>query len=791
MHLRTLGGLVLEGSGLQRPKPLVLLAYLCLEGSKPRRFLAELFWPDASDPMNSLAVALGQIRKAAPGALGADESRAWTDMACDALELTEALRSNQFDAAIALYAGAFLEGAEDAGLGVELEEWVFGKREALAGQVREALIEHAEREAGLGRFTEAARHAETALEMTRTAEPDPELWVRLYPLLVAGGSPLAETVRGEAQSWSLELELSSEAARGRLRQTFVGRDMELERLLGLAPGAWAWVRGGPGAGKTALLRRLERLGGGTYLPARSGLPFATLEPLLGAEVAGGNEGALLRKLATLTGSWLLDGWEQMDTESRGLLERLRRFGARARVVIASRDEVAFAPDLRLELGALTRDALEALPDAFEATGGVPALLEAWLRHEPLETALEARLTGLEDETREVHGALALLETPNLSLVRQALKLNAGSFARALEQLVGAGLIEPSGLVRGRETALRALEARPALESRLALALARRLDGPSALPLYRRARALWEPEDHPCLERAYRAWALEALRRGFPQRAAEALIDAPPELGLSSLRVRALERAGQYREALEGLRDLPSSHEIEALRGTLLWRLGKPDEARQAAESALGGEGEVRAEACNTLGLLELSVGGYTEALGHFRRAATLWLASGEPERWAGALNNQAVVRAELGEDAEEAFREALEAAGEHPVQRALVMLSLGRVHERRGHTDQAKALYGEAAALAEDAGSLASAARAWNNLGALYHRLEQLDEARSAYRRALEFAQRVGERLLLGTVLANIAEIDGDDESLEEALRLFEQAGHMAMADRYRKQFGA
>jgi tetratricopeptide (TPR) repeat protein len=460
-------------------------------------------------------------------------------------------------------------------------------------------------------------------------------------------------------------------------------------------------------------------------------------------------------------------------------------------MIASRIEAAFAFDVQLELGALSTQALADLPGAFETTGGMPALVEAWLRHEPLTTALETRLTGLENTSREVHGALALLETPDLGLVRQALELDAPSFARALAPLLAAGLIEPSGQVRGRETVLHALGTRPSLEARLALMLARRLDGLAALPLYRQARTLWESQDLPRLERAYRAWALESLHRGFPGRAAEALSDAPPELGLLSLRVRALERAGQYREALEALVDQAHSPEIQALRSSLLWRLGRPLEARQAAESALEGDDQARAEACNTLGLLELSSGQYPAALGHFRRAATLWLATGERERWAGALNNQAIVRTELGEDAQAAFKEALEAAGNHPVQKSLVLLSLGRVQERRGQTDQAQALYRQTAALAEDAGSLASAARAWNNLGASQHRLEHHAEARSSYQRALELAGRVGERLLVGTVLANLAELDDDRESLEEALRLFEQAGHLAMAERYRKQFGA
>ena len=76
MRLQTLGGLRLEGADFQRPKPLLLLAYLAVEGAKDRRHLAELFWPDASEPATSLRVALGQLRKGAPGVLGGDKDPA-------------------------------------------------------------------------------------------------------------------------------------------------------------------------------------------------------------------------------------------------------------------------------------------------------------------------------------------------------------------------------------------------------------------------------------------------------------------------------------------------------------------------------------------------------------------------------------------------------------------------------------------------------------------------------------------------------------------------------------------
>ena len=76
MLLRTLGELRLEGSDFSRPKPLLLLAYLALEGPKPRRYLAELFYMDTKDPYNGLAQAVKLLRKRAPGAIEADAHEA-------------------------------------------------------------------------------------------------------------------------------------------------------------------------------------------------------------------------------------------------------------------------------------------------------------------------------------------------------------------------------------------------------------------------------------------------------------------------------------------------------------------------------------------------------------------------------------------------------------------------------------------------------------------------------------------------------------------------------------------
>lgn len=787
MRLRTLGGLSLEGSGLGRPKPLLLLTYLTLEGPRPRRFLGELFWPEASNPTNSIAVAVRQIRQAVPDVLQDDGVRLWVDLPCDALDFERAVRAKQLEVAFELYQGAFLDAAELLEWGPELEEWAYAKRESLAEALREAALAFAERQAALGHFESAALWVERAVRVLGAPDPTPEFWLRGIPLLLAGESLLLEEARQRAAEWDLKLEGNVETARARLRQSFVGREVELARLRQLPAGHWAWIKGGSGLGKSSLVRQLT----GHLLPGRSGLPYATLEPLLKSVIQRGDETLLLRHLAAQEGVWLLDHWESMDEESRALLTKLRHLGTRAKVILTSCGDPPFPVDERTELGPLMEQELAAFPGAFEATAGLPSLLSAWLRSEPVETALDSRIQGLPPHAQQLYAALTLLESPDLPRVRQALDLTAPELALAMEHLMDGGFIGPSGEIRGQAAARRMLAARPTLEADLALRLARQLGASAALPFFQKARALWEEQDLHMVRRSYQAWAEEALQRGFPLKAAEALREAPPTERLSLLHARALERAGQFKEALLTLTDLPTAPEVSALKGALYWRLGQPDLARQHAEAALDGEDEARAEALNTLASLDFQQGDYASAEKRYRRAATLWQTLGDNARWAGVLNNRAAALSAAGEDAETAFGEALRAAGDNLVMRARTTLNLGQVRERRGDSAGAVQAYHEAARFAEESGSLNTSARAWNNLGALYHRGSQLSEAQHAYEKALTLAKKGGEKLLLGTVLANLAELTGDHEAFEEALRLIEKSGNPTMVARYQAEYQA
>lgn len=816
MRLRTLGTLALEESKFRRVKPLLLLAYLTVEGSKPRRYLAELFWPDASSAMNSLSVALSQLRRS-DVPIEADDVRAWSDVASDVQELKKALAGGALETALALYQGPFLEGV-DLELGVELEEWLFETRENLVAQTRSAALVRAERDASQGRFADAAKWAQHAFELPG-GEADPDALMRIHALLVAGDHPLAAEVFREAESYGVAVRLASDDARSKLQQTFVGRESERQRLLGLATGEWAWLRGGTGMGKTMLLKSLE----GTYLPARSGLPYATLEPLLGEHVEAGEE-RMLRALMRTEGTLLIDDWERMDEDSQTLLTRLRGLRPPLNVIITSKQAPAVSCEHHIDLAPLPAGALAAYPDVWEKTGGLPALVGAYLRQEPLEEALETRLSTLTTEAVEVYLALALLEQPDLALVRRALELDAATMSNVLEVLIAAGLVLPSGTVNARGAVLEYLDGYPHKHAPLSLKLARVLEPLAAFVFYARTQTLWESRDMAHIEASYLAWAEELLRRGVPQRAFEVLKDAPDSKAVVMLRARALERAGFYQEALQVLAPLGEAADVLAIKSTVLWRLGKPEQAAQAANAALEGDIPVRAEALNTLGSLHFADGHYQEAISHFRRAATLWRALASDVRYVGALINIAIATTLLGEpetssetsttstqtsqtgttvtgttatstktvntmNVKTAFAEALQACGDQPLLKARVLLNMGwMTYERERDLVQAEHLLQNAANLATEAGATDIAADAWNNLGAMYHKEGDLGKANTMYEKALTNAQQMGERYLIGLILANLAELNEDKDAWEEALALLKASGHESEAALYREE---
>ena len=301
MQLRTLGSLVLEGTGIRRPKPLLLLAFLALEGSKSRRYLADLFYHDTRDPRDGLSSAIQRLKRVARGVVLAESHRVSTEVSCDAKTVLEASEKGNLREVVEGYRGPFLDGL-DLSLGPELEEWLFGTREILADRVRQALLGLAETEAIRGRFEEAAAHADRAFFVAGAAELDPEDLKTTFALLVAGKSPSAAAVRDRAEEYGIELALTEEEARKRFRAasadaagpphnlplaktSFVGRDLDLievSRLLTDPQCRLLTLHGPGGIGKSrlAIQTTREQLYEGSF---RDGIYLVQLNSLTEAE----------------------------------------------------------------------------------------------------------------------------------------------------------------------------------------------------------------------------------------------------------------------------------------------------------------------------------------------------------------------------------------------------------------------------------------------------------------------------------------------------------------------------
>ena len=313
MRLMVLGKLTLEPAVLHRPKPLLLLAYLAVEGRKAKRHLHELFWPDAANPAHSLRVAINQIRQVSGDLIQSDEGTIGTAVDSDLEALRDAVAARDAERVRAVYAGEFLQGFNLQDWGAELEEWVFSTREFLAAQVRGAFIRAAESEAGQGAFDLAAQWAARAFAVKRQ-DQTPEDLERLHPLLVAGDSALADEVRQQAKEYGLELKLSRHEARGRYvtatpegraetptvphylpraKTSFIGRDPELVELGQLIrqPEVQLLTLLGPGGiGKTRLSLQLAagqleeaNFPDGVYFVALESLNEASQVPLVLAQ----------------------------------------------------------------------------------------------------------------------------------------------------------------------------------------------------------------------------------------------------------------------------------------------------------------------------------------------------------------------------------------------------------------------------------------------------------------------------------------------------------------------------
>lgn len=183
LHLRTLGDLELFDDAesavplLRRVKPLLIPAILSTlpEHQATRDYLAGLIWPSA-DPdraKSSLRQALHHLNKYAKGGgVEAEDGLLRIDdgnLSVDLWAFEEAVREEDWAAAVSLYGGSFLQTAERLG-GRELVQWIEAedvKATAALGAAYADLVQERLRD---GAVQDALGHAQTFARMNPLSE---------------------------------------------------------------------------------------------------------------------------------------------------------------------------------------------------------------------------------------------------------------------------------------------------------------------------------------------------------------------------------------------------------------------------------------------------------------------------------------------------------------------------------------------------------------------------------------------------------------------------------------------
>ncbi|WP_155297968.1 hypothetical protein [Deinococcus kurensis] len=578
MKLLTFGGLRVDSTTYRREKPLLLLAYLLLEGPQARRRLADLFWPDAANPMNSLAQNLIRLRPL--NAITETEQRVEARLPCDAAEFRTHHRAARWTEACAAYTGEFLAGLR-LDLPLDLEEWLLDTRDTLGSEARAAQLALAEYHHARAEPHAAHAHAERAYRTPGAPPCPPEDLTRLWHILGGTDHPLTLHLRRDADDIGLRLTAPAPPTPD---HTLIGRHAELDALIRLPTGSVAWISGPPGIGKTTLLRALTRHGW-RLLPAQGqgGLPLATLEPLSPHPLSSAADALNLLRDTRL--KLAVDDWEELDDATRVTLTLAARQTPGATIAITARHSPALPTPHHLSLQTLSEQDLLAHPGAHAATAGHPTLLAGYLTGAPPHHTLDAHLNLLGTDPRRLFLALAAQDPPNLAATRAALNLTAMALTRTLDTLTRECLTTPDGRIRAPTPALHLLNAQPTETALIHLHLARHHPHETAWPHWLAARDLWEDHDQAACAAAAHWHANQEMKRGYPAKAARTLEVAPQTDEVKLLRGWALVRGGRAHAALKIIEGLHSC-DVDSISAFAHFKVGNVSESSRISLSII-------------------------------------------------------------------------------------------------------------------------------------------------------------------------------------------------------------
>lgn len=409
MYLRTFGELTLEGSDLERPMRLLLLAYLTVHGPAPRAEVNELFSGPTTggtqlDPVElgkqrakNLTTALQQIRKEAGNdVVVRSQGTVEVALQCDALDFEAALASGDLEAAARLYTGPFLHGIEGMRYmrperwDSELAGWVRETRLNIAAKALNLLVHLGQMNARLGAHDKAASLAERAFETLEATVPHDEYGegrscfkmddlLVLHALMAVSGSRNLEGFRDLVGVY-VDLELpNDEQAKDELVQAddweefkanepVVGRRADTERVVAALErgmGQFVSVTGAGGVGKTTLALHVARLGraqgrypDGVFFVPLDGVKIPNLIPVriaaaLGLELTVTADALeqVVSHVRNLNALVVLDNFEHL-LERSDVPGRLVQGAAKVQVIVTSRERLGAAEEIVCQLSGL-------------------------------------------------------------------------------------------------------------------------------------------------------------------------------------------------------------------------------------------------------------------------------------------------------------------------------------------------------------------------------------------------------------------------------------------------------
>lgn len=190
-----------------QPLPVAVLAYLAAGGPRDRTHLADLFWHNSKNGLNSLSTTLNRIRAEVPDGIWVrGNTLVGTDLASDVGDLRDAVDRADVSSVAQLYVEPFLGSLKLRRKSAEFDEWVLETRTTLASMVELTLLRRGRELYNAGDYAGAATAAEGAWEIAiRDGFPSPDYFESYHQILATAARPSANAVRTMAAEFGLAL----------------------------------------------------------------------------------------------------------------------------------------------------------------------------------------------------------------------------------------------------------------------------------------------------------------------------------------------------------------------------------------------------------------------------------------------------------------------------------------------------------------------------------------------------------------------------------------------------------